>query len=284
MAKRSDGFLDQIIDYAGTFPPAALPPQEALENYFRFLDGAEGWIVENLAWLVKDLTVLADLLANRGLGVAAIGRPGTEWDEWQTSRELDAKDMSVFLGVSPNAQIRSYEIPAPTFSHFTKGISSLKSYQNETDVYFELPWNRDVSEELAMMAEEEWLSAKFRCGGAAVPTPQELAIVLKECIDLELPFKLTAGLHEAIAHGGEHGFLNVFAAIGMRYLEDASVTEMARILADENPLSFSISGAFAYRGREFSEEDLEDLRSFFITFGSCSVAEPLAGLDRLAGN
>ncbi len=284
MAKRADGFLDQIIDYAGTFPPSALDAKQAVENYFSFLEGDEGWIVENLAWLVKDLTTLADLLAKRDLGVAAIGRPGAEWDEWQVAREQDAKEMSVFLGVAQSAQIRTYEIPAPPVSHFSKGIGSLKSYQNETDVYFELPWTRDVSEELAMMAEEEWLSAKFRCGGAAIPSPQQLAVVLKECIDLELPFKLTAGLHEPIAHNGEHGFLNVFAAIGMRYLEDASVTEMARILADENPQSFSINGAFAYRGREFSDEDLEDLRSFFITFGSCSVAEPLAGLDRLAGN
>ncbi len=284
MAKRADGFLEQIIDYAGTFPPASLAPAEAVSSYFELLDGDESWIVENLAWRVADLQNLADLLGNRSVGIAAIGRPGEGWSEWQAAREADAKDMSVFLGVSQNSQIRTYECPAPPLSHFSAGIASLKSYRDETDVYFELPWSRDVSEELAMMAEGEWLSAKFRCGGTAIPSPTQLATVLKECIDLELPFKLTAGLHEAVAHDGQHGFLNVFAAIGMRYLEDSSITEMARVLADENPQSFSIKGAFAYRGREFSEEDLEDLRSFFITFGSCSVAEPLAGLDRLARN
>lgn len=284
MAKRADGFLDQIIDYAGTFPPASLTPEEAVSNYFEFMDNDEGWIVENLAWRVVDLKTLADLLGNRAVGVAAIGRPSADWPEWQAAREADAKDMSVFLGVSAEAQIQTYECAAPPLSHFSAGIASLKSYRDETDVYFELPWDRDVSDELAMMAEGEWLSAKFRCGGNAIPSPTQLATVLKECIDLELPFKLTAGLHEPIAHDGQHGFLNVFAAIGMRYLEDSSINEMARILADDNPLSFSITGAFAYRGREFSEEDLEDLRSFFITFGSCSVDEPLAGLNRLIEN
>lgn len=284
MANRADGFLEQVIDYAGTFPPAALPPKEAFENYVRMLEGEEGWIVENLAWLVRDLATLADLLGSGELGVAAIGRPGSEWDEWQTARESDAKDMSVFLGVAPNAQIRTYECPAPPLSQFSAGMASLRSYHDQTDVFFELPWDRDVTEELAMMAEEEWLSAKFRCGGAAIPTPTQLATVLSQCVDLELPFKLTAGLHEPIAHEGQHGFLNVFAAIGMRFLEDASVSEMTRILMDENSASFSLTNSFAYRGREFSEEDLEDLRSFFITFGSCSVDEPLAGLDRLSGN
>ncbi len=284
MAKRADGFLDQIIDYAGTFPPAALAASEAVESYFALLETDDHWIIENLAWRVADLATLADLLGNRNVGIAAIGRTGAEWADWQAAREYDAKDMSVFLGMSQNSMIRTYECPAPPLSHFSAGIASLKSYRDETDVFFEVPWDRDVTDELAMMAESEWLSAKFRCGGAATPTPTQLATVLKECIDLELPFKLTAGLHEPIAHEGQHGFLNVFAAIGMRYLEDSSISEMASILADENPASFSITGAFAYRGREFSEDDLEDLRSFFTTFGSCSVAEPLAGLDRLAGN
>ena len=283
MAKRADGFLEQIIDYAGTFPPASLSPTDAVSDYFDLLDSNDGWIVENLAWKASDLQTLADLIGNHSIGIAAIGRPGSDWAEWQTAREADAKDMSIFLGVSQSSQIGTYECPAPPVSHFSAGIASLKSYRDETDVYFELPWDRDISEELAMMAEGEWLSAKFRCGGTAIPSPTQLATVLKDCIDLELPFKLTAGLHEPIAHDGQHGFLNIFAAIGMRYLEDSSIGEMARILADENPHSFSLKGSFAYRGREFSEEDLEDLRSFFITFGSCSVAEPLAGLNRLAG-
>lgn len=284
MAKRADGFLNQIIDYAGTFPPAALPADQAVANYLGFMNSRDGWIVENLAWLVKDLNILEDLFGNHEAGVSAIGRPGTEWAEWQSAREADAKDMSVFLGVCQNASIQTYECVAPPLSHLSAGIGSLKSYQNETDVFFELPWDRDITTELAMIAEQDWLSAKFRCGGAAVPTPIQLANVLKECIDLELPFKLTAGLHEPIAHEGQHGFLNVIAAIGFRYLDDASVSEMTSILADENSASFSIRDSFSYRGRAFSEDDLEELRTFFLTFGSCSVAEPLAGLDRLFSN
>ena len=65
MAKRADGFLNQIIDYAGTFPPAALPADQAVANYLGFMNSRDGWIVENLAWLVKDLNILEDLFGKR---------------------------------------------------------------------------------------------------------------------------------------------------------------------------------------------------------------------------
>lgn len=271
-----------MIDYAGTFPPAALPYDQSFRNYQQFLNGDESWIVESLAWLVKDLPILSDLNGNGELSVAAIGRPGREWDEWQTAREQDARDMSVFLGVCQNASIKSYECVAPPMTHFTQGVAALRSYKDETDVFFELPLNEDVSEPLSIIAEQDWAYAKFRCGGQFIPTPNQLAEALKECVDLEISFKLTAGLHEPVAHDGQHGFLNIFAAIGMRFFEEATVNEMARILADEDISAFRLGQDFAYRGRAFTMDELEELRTFFLTFGSCSIDEPLAGLSRIS--
>ena len=37
--------LQSLIDYAGMFPPAALPLAEALANYQRYRDGEYGWIL-----------------------------------------------------------------------------------------------------------------------------------------------------------------------------------------------------------------------------------------------
>ena len=37
--------LDHLIDYAGLFPPAALPMEDAVRNYARYRDGEYAWIL-----------------------------------------------------------------------------------------------------------------------------------------------------------------------------------------------------------------------------------------------
>ncbi len=65
------------------------------------------------------------------------------------------------------------------------------------------------------------LRLKFRTGGIEAhlfPTPTELADVLVRAIDAGIPFKLTAGLHEAVRYTDpatgfdHHGFLNIAMA------------------------------------------------------------------------
>ena len=62
---------------------------------------------------------------------------------------------------------------------------------------------------------------KFRTGGASAdlfPTSAQLAVCIEAALDRELPFKCTAGLHNAVRHRDEetgfehHGFLNVLLA------------------------------------------------------------------------
>ena len=36
--------------------------------------------------------------------------------------------------------------------------------------------------------------------------------MIASCREAGVPFKATAGLHHAVRHGGEHGFLNILAA------------------------------------------------------------------------
>ena len=53
---------------------------------------------------------------------------------------------------------------------------------------------------------------KLRCGGARVPSVDEVAQFVRRCREQGLRFKATAGLHHAFPTGGEHGFLNLLAA------------------------------------------------------------------------
>src|SRR5204862_7538427 len=53
---------------------------------------------------------------------------------------------------------------------------------------------------------------KLRCGGARVPSVEEVADFIRSCRVRGALFKATAGLHHAFPTNGEHGFLNLLAA------------------------------------------------------------------------
>ena len=284
-------FLENIIDYAGIFPPAALSASEALASYRAYRRGSEDWILGSLAWSCSTLTALSDLLTpNDELELALIGRPSTNWDTWQDARLQDVEDVNRILEKCPSVAAATYESRIDDLSRMTDVINSLRSLGKETDVYVELPWDQPLDDALAELATEEWIRVKFRTGGKtkdAYPTPVQLASVLKQCIDLEVEFKLTAGLHEPLAHNDSsngafaHGFLNVLMATSAAYQDDASVNELAEILASSDSSLWSVKNGLSFDGKTLSEDDLNNARSFFGSFGSCSIDEPLAGLQRL---
>ena len=119
------------------------------------------------------------------------------------------------------------------------------------------------------------LRLKFRTGGTtadAFPTPAELAACIDAALDRELPFKCTAGLHNAVRHRDDetgfehHGFLNVLLAT--RLLVDGE-RDAAWVALNENDPA-SIVAAL----RDRPVEDLTATRRWFTSFGSCSVLEP----------
>jgi hypothetical protein len=124
---------------------------------------------------------------------------------------------------------------------------------------------------------------KFRTGGVdadAFPSSRELAGCIDAALDRELPFKCTAGLHNAVRHrdpetGFEHhGFLNVLLAT--RAALDGE--DVVAVLEDTDPVA---------RVKEVGEETLARTRRWFTSFGSCSILEPhhdLVELGLLGGD
>ena len=90
-----------------------------------------------------------------------------------------------------------------------------------------------------------------------------------------MPFKATAGLHHAVAAPGRHGFLNLLAA--------AAFGDEERALAEEDSAAFGLGdGRFAWRGHEADAAEIARVRrDVFVSFGSCSVAEPVEDLEAL---
>jgi hypothetical protein len=291
MASANLWFLENIIDYAGIFPPAQLSASESLRNYQTYRNGPENWILGSLAWSCSTLSELSPLLtANDEIELALIGRPSTNWDTWQDARLQDVEDVNLILEKCSGVAAATYESRIDDLSHITDALNSLRSLGKETDIYIELPWDKPLDDALAEIATQEWARAKFRTGGKtkdAYPSPLQLAGVIKQCIDLEVEFKLTAGLHEPIAHIDKangafaHGFLNVLMATSAAYQDDASIQELASILESDDPSEWSIKNGLTFDGKRLSEDDLNNARSFFGSFGSCSISDPLEGLQRL---
>ncbi|MER3497004.1 MAG: hypothetical protein C4320_09795 [Armatimonadota bacterium] len=235
---------DRLVDYAGTFPPASLPFDDALQDFAALASGEAGRMRRGLAWPARELERLADL---GPVYVAAIGSDEPNWDE---ARRRDA----LALEAAPeNVEFLSYEcrLPVGADAGALRGFSA-------TRVLLELLPGDE--EGLSRLAEEvEWAGAKLRTGGAAIPSPAVLAGFLHTCLALEIPFKLTAGLHSPISHNGEFGFLSVLVAAARGLADDLTVSEIqALLIAPALPT--------------ITSQEAEDVRDLFLAIGSCDLA------------
>lgn len=277
--------LAEAIDYAGQFPPAQLSLEESLTNYGRLKRGPEHWIVGRFVCAADKLATLADTLPPGGaefeVAVVASATP-KDRASWENTLEKDVAALNDFLESAPEyADVATYEIRLPEVVGIADYIRDLNGLR-DVDVYVEIPPQEDVSEALAALAETQWLQAKLRTGGVHVPTAWEVAGFVMECVDLDVPCKLTAGLHQPLPHDGEHGFLNVFAGAAVARANDLSRREFERILTDSDPSAWAFEDdGLAWRGQEVSLDDIEETRGVLRAFGSCSVDEPLEALKSL---
>ena len=131
----------------------------------------------------------------------------------------------------------------------------------------------DVAEVYVEGRIESAFRAKVRCGGACIPTVEELAAFVRGCREQGVVFKATAGLHHALPTGGEHGFLNLLAACVFGEEEAA--------LRDD---AFELDGeSFRWRGRAVGPDELAGVRrELFAGIGGCSFEEPVEELRALA--
>jgi hypothetical protein len=287
--------LEGVIDYAGLFPPAKLPLTDAVEEYLGIIHGSDKWIVDRFACPVGKLADLAVELIEHPeepfVPVAVIGTTQPDHKHWKHGIEHDAAEMAKFqAAVENHAEIQAYEVRLPDHAHVIQYVNDLKAFAN-IDVFAELPWGPEIADSLAAMAELDSAYAKGRTGGleaSAFPSSAELAGFIQQCVQLDLGFKLTAGLHHPLpaidAQTGAmmHGFLNVIAATSLGLSEDLSKREIEELLNETNPKAFVFKReSLTWRDHKTTLEDIENARALFFSFGSCSVREPLDDLGRI---
>lgn len=133
------------------------------------------------------------------------------------------------------------------------------------------------------------VGAKVRCGGlepTMVPTPDAVARFVAACVQHDLPFKATAGLHHALSAGDPErrfGYLNLLLATVLAH-RGADVATIADALAVGESAGVEASADALRLGRhEISRVDVSAARSHFVAFGTCSFTEPLADLLAIPG-
>ncbi len=287
--------MDSAIDFAGLFPPAKMQMTDAIEEYLNLINGTENWIVNRFVCPATRLDELGKMLSTRNnteaINLAVVSQGGLTLDTFETILESDAKLMNAFsIEFGQIATIEALELKVPTDDQLPKALKDLGSFSH-IDVFAELPTDQSGFDGLAEVAATEWIGAKGRSGGiepAMVPTSMLLAGFLKTCLDLQLRFKLTAGLHEPVRHFDKavgtdvHGFGNVIGACLFHSAFDLSTSEIAEILERSELSWFEVSDdRIRIQNQDFSIDDLEEFRGDFEGFGSCSIQEPLEGMAKL---
>jgi hypothetical protein len=274
--------FERIVDYAGLFPPAQLPLGEAVAEYERERKGGYAWmlgrfvvpvarIVELDSLLEDSVTVPAAVLLNGGTLVSRSAHVKPERCEvaLRVDREAGAARAAV-RALKKGVEVLAPGVPAVV--EVSNGLSSAM-----------------LAETVDVLAEQGF-TAKIRCGGAAAdatPSVEFLSNFIFAVVHAGVPFKATAGLHHPVRHYNEvveytmHGFLNVLAAAC--FASEVDSATVMRIIAEEDAESFHFDEHhFAWRGCVASDERLRSVRErVFLSFGSCSFAEPVDDLVAL---
>ena len=111
--------LDGIIDYAGLFPPAKLPMDEAFARFAEHRSSDDGWMLARFVCPVARLDELEPLLENAQpshlpIAVSVLGRGGDALESFLESVEQDAASITGFsTRQSERSVVDIYEVHLP---------------------------------------------------------------------------------------------------------------------------------------------------------------------------
>ena len=238
-------FMDGLIDYAGLFPPAKLPLNEAINEYIVHLKDKNSWILGRFIIPIsqfKDLEKFIPLFEGIGpLRLSVLGGGGNSDDEYLNNIKQNIADINDLRKKYPRKiEIDVIECKLATNSP-SKGIiqkatdllnqNNLKHYHEFAELPYvgidysteldETNWDSEIVSTITMLSEMDNAGIKLRCGGIvkdAFPSIEKVAAMIQACSLNKIPMKFTAGLHHPLRHFEEqydcdmHGFVNVFGA------------------------------------------------------------------------
>lgn len=232
--------FDAFFDDAAIFPPGNAPMVEAVRAHLARRGTGAGELVGPFVCAAARLTELRDALGHGHLDLALVAT---------TDGVVEIIDG---LATQQNITLTAVELHG--------SVEELPDLPPALRVFVERPWD-------GPLAVPDGAFLKLRCGGpdpADVPSADQLGAAIAHCVQHDLAFKLTAGLHHALRTDAGHGFLNVLAAVGAAIDGGDPVP----LLEERDPAAVKISQPDA-------------TRRLFRSIGTCSIEEPLAELRAL---
>lgn len=269
----------RLIDDAAVFPPGSAAVDTAVSDYLARRRGPYADLVGPLlipaSAAAQLLEVMGQTPVRRPLPVVLIARPGTSLDQVEIA-------LSILRGTGGITLVGLEVAHQPDWSHALRHDLPLA-----VEVGRDPQGQRAALASLASATDQSVdLRAKLRtqsAGDLPPPTAQELAGFLLGCLRLDLPFKLTGGLHHAVARTvdlpdgqteDQHGALNVLLAThrGMTGHEVDDLVETL-LVRDPDTLVGSLSA--------LTDEEVGATRSRFTSYGCCGVLDPIGEFHEL---
>ena len=270
----------RLVDDAALYPPGSAPMASAVPAHRMWRSGPH-----------------ADL-------VGPFLCPASRWDELRSRlRAGDCLELGLIVDTGIDAirgsaaaamddervRLIMVEVPVPAGQDLVRGATqAIEQTPAGVRLHVELPrspsWTEPVRSQPLGLALDVLAAAgqgaKLRTGGLRAdlfPTDAEVAAFIVACVERSVPFKCTAGLHQAVRHtdpisGFEHhGFLNLVVAAA-RAVSGGRVREA---LAEARP------EALAAEAASIDAATASAARAAFTSYGSCSIDEPLTDLRDL---
>ena len=267
-----------LVDDASMFPPGNLPLAAAVAAHLAHLQSPSADLVGPFVCTDDNLMKVAE--AARGAagplrvsvvisGGAGGIEPAVRWGD--RSKDVEVTAVEVRLRDEDDLSRNALRV-----------VRACDDCLDEETAYVEIGLDGAWERALDVVADAGY-AAKLRTGGLDAylfPSSAQVASFITACLDREVPFKCTAGLHNAVRHTADdsgfehHGFLNVLLATRAS-LDGSPQDELVQLLDSRD------GEHLAARARELSGEQAAGTRRWFTSFGSCSIDEPRTDLQTL---
>jgi len=304
-----EALLRGVVDYAGLFPPSALPMEEAVANHAAYRASNDRWALGRFVVPVARLDEFQE-------AVAAHLETGAPWELSALVGDdpaADALRVAAFhRWAEGRARVVAIEaragdeerVTAVTAAFPPRGATQLDS---GLEVWLEVPWalvpegpgaGSDAElRTLLRTIRDAGAFAKARTGGVTsdlFPSPERLLAFLRAAVEEEVRFKATAGLHHPLRgsypltyapdapRGVMFGYLNVLLATAVLRAGGSKEEGLAALVeSDAAAIGFGAE-ALEWGRFRFDAKGLADLRARTLGgFGSCSLREPVDELGRM---
>lgn len=250
-----------LVDDAGLFPPALLPMSDAVARHYADEDAGSPVLSHRFLCQASRLHELRAHLT-RPIRVGLI-------IDTPDFPRLDLLGEGELAGID----VELVETALPPGSSIAEVVERVRPRNSGARLFVEVP-PTDLHEV------PEGVGLKVRCGGLTpelFPSTHELGVFIRNCVERNIPFKATAGLHHAVRHPDpglgvyRHGFLNILMAV-CAAVEGRDPVRVLDLMDKRELVELA---------RAVPHETARRARELLVSYGSCNTFTPIDDLARL---